>query len=79
MVLLVDIKHYALFTDPQPGLLKWAADARIPIGTPIEFRNDLPEEDNEGRPIFAFSVSAGEVHYWRGEPIRIAPMAHDGR
>ncbi len=46
-----------------------AGDARIATGTPIMFLPDLPVYDDEGKPIFAFKVSGGEIHYWRGEPI----------
>lgn len=50
---------------------EWMAEARIPDGTRVFFDLNLPEEDDEGNPIFAFSVSAGEIHYWRGEPLKI--------
>jgi hypothetical protein len=47
-----------------------AGEARIREGTEIYFRPGLPEVDDEGKPILAFIVSGGEVHYWRGEPIK---------
>jgi hypothetical protein len=48
-----------------------ATEARIPRKTEIVFMADLPEEDSEGKPIFAFRVTGGEIHYWRGEPITL--------
>jgi hypothetical protein len=52
-------------------LRRFMSDARIPNGTPVFFDRNLPEEDDEGRPIFGFKVSGGECHYWRGEPLTI--------
>lgn len=46
-------------------------------GTLIEARPNLPEEDEQGRPILAFLVDCGRVWAWRGEPI-LMPEKVDG-
>jgi hypothetical protein len=56
------------------ALEKWRHEARIPDNTPVLFMIDLPEQDAEGNPIFAFKVSGGETHYWTGEPIRYSEL-----
>lgn len=71
MIILMHIKYARSFMDNDLRLSQWALEARIPDGTPVYFQDDLPEEDVDGKVIFAFSVSGGETHYWTGEPITI--------
>ena len=42
-----------------------------PDGTPVFFSQDLPLEDQHGRPVFAFLVDAERIWAWVGEPIEL--------
>jgi hypothetical protein len=67
MILLVRPKYLEFVESPD------LPEGFAPRGTPIYVDPNLPEKDEEGRPIFAFRVSAKEIHYWRGEPIALPP------
>lgn len=72
MILLMHDKHASWVMqnfEPDGALKQFFADNHIPPGTPLVFLPDLPEADAEGNPIFAFSLSAGEYHYWSGRPL----------
>lgn len=71
MILLIPGKYYETIVSNWDGFRKWGNEARIPENTPVYFDSDLPDEDDDGSPIFAFSVSAGETHYWKGEPLKL--------
>jgi len=72
MIILVSDNNWAAIERPdvQQALAK---ELRLPAGAkvPIVHIPGLPEEDDDGKPIFAFRLSAGELHYWRGEPITL--------
>ena len=70
MIILVSPENYRVLEDPAVQRCLISA-ARIPEGTRIHVVPDLPSEDGDGAPILAFRVSAGELHYWRGEPIQL--------
>jgi len=73
MILLVRPKYVDLFSGLTRERAFWS-EARIPEGTRIYFTPDLPEEDAEGHPVLAWKVSAGETHYWRGEPLILSDV-----
>jgi len=70
MILLMHPKFLDIVQCHDNIMQQFAADNHIPVKTPIVFVEDLPEQDDDGNPIFAFSVSAGEYHYWTGKPIK---------
>ena len=73
MIILMHPKYQQWADDMMgsDGQGAFMTEARIPNGTRILFDRNLPEEDDEGNPIFAFKVSGGETHYWSGEPIKM--------
>ena len=70
MIILMHAEKWPHPEDAVEVLKGIAGEARIPERTQIVFEPGLPEVDADENPIFAFKVSGGEIHYWRGEPIK---------
>ena len=76
MIILMHPKYQDLLT--KCGLRELVTEGRVPDGARVFFDPNLPEEDGEGNPILCFSVSAKEIHYWSGEPIKLPTERDNG-